>query len=108
MKTYKGYATTSDRPSHVVVEQNGRRSDLTLRLDIRHHSPTGFSWGYSGSGPAQLALALCADVLRDDTLAEHIYQRFKQLVISKIPAGEDFELREEDILETTRAIVRDS
>lgn len=35
--------------------------ELPLRLDLVNHSPTGFSWGYGGSGPAQLALAILAD-----------------------------------------------
>ena len=26
---------------------------------IVNHSPDGFNWGYNGSGPAQLALAVC-------------------------------------------------
>jgi hypothetical protein len=34
---------------------------LPLRLDIVNHSPTGFAWGYSGSGSAQLAVAILAD-----------------------------------------------
>ena len=32
---------------------------LSLHLEVRDHSPTGFAWGYDGSGPAQLALAWC-------------------------------------------------
>lgn len=36
---------------------------LSPRNDVRNHSPDGFQWGYGGSGPAQLALALCLDVL---------------------------------------------
>jgi len=28
-----------------------------------HHSPTGFEWGYGGSGPADLALNICESVL---------------------------------------------
>lgn len=42
---------------------------LEPRHDLRNHSPDGFEWGYSGSGPAQLALALAADVLGDDDRA---------------------------------------
>ncbi len=34
---------------------------LGPRLDLANHSPDGFSWGYGGSGPAQLALAILAD-----------------------------------------------
>jgi hypothetical protein len=32
---------------------------------------------YAGSGPAQLALALAADVLGDDERAQDVYQRLK-------------------------------
>ena len=43
------------------------------------HSPTGFEWGYVGSGPAQLSLALLADALGDDERAQDLYQQFKCL-----------------------------
>lgn len=36
---------------------NGPLLPLPLRTDLCNHSPTGFCWGYHGSGPAQLALA---------------------------------------------------
>jgi hypothetical protein len=36
---------------------------LDLRLDLRNHSPDGVEWGYDGSGPHQLALAVTADAL---------------------------------------------
>lgn len=31
---------------------------------VTHHSPTGFEWGYGGSGPADLALNILEVVLR--------------------------------------------
>ena len=34
------------------------RYKLPLYLEKIDHSPTGFAWGYEGSGPAQLAWAL--------------------------------------------------
>ena len=49
---------------------------------IYNHSPTGFSWGYGGSGPAQLALAILFDYLGDQSKAVQFYQRFKSLVVS--------------------------
>lgn len=30
---------------------------------VTHHSPSGFEWGYGGSGPADLALCLLQDAL---------------------------------------------
>ncbi len=50
---------------------------LPLRLDLANKSPTGFEWGYGGSGPSQLALALCADALDDEIAVLTIYQNFK-------------------------------
>jgi hypothetical protein len=58
--------------------------DLDPCLDLKNHSPTGFEWGYQGSGPAQLALAILADYLADDTLALEYYQDFKRDTISRI------------------------
>ena len=53
---------------------------LPLRLDLARHSPTGFEWGYEGSGPAQLALALLAYEYNDHA-AQHHYQEFKRTVV---------------------------
>lgn len=62
--------------------ENAPACPLPLRLDLRNHSPTGFAWGYAGSGPAQLALALLADALGDDELALQHYQEFKRRVVA--------------------------
>lgn len=51
---------------------------------IRNHSPTGFEWGYSGSGPAQLALALLFYALRDEGAAEAAHQEFKSEVVARL------------------------
>ena len=77
MKTYHGRRT--EYGCAVDVEENGEVYSLHPRHDLRNHSPTGFEWSYSGSGPAQLALALAADVLGDDDYAQEIYQRLKFL-----------------------------
>jgi hypothetical protein len=60
---------------------------LDPRFDLANHSPDGFEWGYGGSGPSQLALALCADALGDDERALAAYQRFKFRVVGKLPAA---------------------
>lgn len=60
---------------------------LNPRTDLRSHSPTGFAWGYAGSGPAQLALALLAHVLGDDDRALRLYQQFKDGVIAQLGAS---------------------
>ena len=60
---------------------------LDMRLDLRNHSPTGFSWGYRGSGPAQLGLAICAHVLQDDARAVLVYPMLVDRVISRQPSS---------------------
>lgn len=91
MKSYKGRRTDEG----CIVTVNG--VELPLRLDIRSHSPDGFNWGYGGSGPAQLALALLMDCCKDAYFAESHYQDFKRAVISRIE-GDEWELSDRDIL----------
>lgn len=64
-----------------VVTVNGQ--PLNPRLDIVEHSSTGFEWGFGGSGPAQLALAILAD-LYDKETALRYYQAFKDRVVSRL------------------------
>ena len=54
----------------------------------RNHSPDGFNWGYGGSGPAQLALAVTLEV----TGSAEGYQQFKWDVIAGLPQAQDFEI----------------
>lgn len=78
-KLYRG---TFKLMTEHVVTVNG--VPLPKRLDLATHSPTGFAWGYLGSGPAQLALAICADHLGDDAKARRIYQTFKLMVTATL------------------------
>jgi hypothetical protein len=70
---------------------------LELRLDLGDHSPTGFEWGYGGSGPAQLALALLADALGDDALALRLHQRFKWKSIAPIPRDREWWMTDKQV-----------
>lgn len=59
---------------------------------IKKHSPDGFEWGYAGSGPAELALAILAYVTGEgEKMAERpdLYQRFKFDVIAVWPKDVD-------------------
>lgn len=100
MKHYIG-ERTPDRREVLVLDKS--RPDggylLNPRHDLRNHSPDGFNWGYGGSGPAQLALALLADALGDDEKAQRLYQDFKFKVIGRLD-GDRFELSEENIRQT--------
>lgn len=50
---------------------------------IGEHSPDGFEWGYGGSGPAELALAILADHLDCEPPAA-LYQAFKAAVVANL------------------------
>ncbi len=86
MKSYHGRRTAQG--CEVCVREGGADRPLAPRLDLRNHSPTGFGWGYAGSGPAQLALALAADALGDDDRARAVYQRLKFKLVGSLPQEE--------------------
>jgi len=53
-------------------------------LDLARHSPAGFDWGYTGSGPAQLACALLLDYYDDESVAHQHYIQFRNAVVSQL------------------------
>lgn len=84
----------------VVLWRDADGAHASLPQRIVHHSPTGFAWGYSGSGPADLALnivelALHAlgyagrriDVYQGDcfALAWELHQEFKTDYVAQVP-----------------------
>ena len=69
----------------VLITVGGAPLDWRSSLAVRNHSPTGPAWGYGGSGPAQLALAILLAVT-DEATAERFYQQFKWSVIAPIEA----------------------
>jgi hypothetical protein len=107
--TCKTYIGTPHRDSisgqSLVTVCDGQKSEpLPLRLDLFNHSPTGFSWGYTGSGPAQLALALLADALGDDDLAVRLHQDFKFKVVACWPEGERWWITADQIMAVVKLI----
>lgn len=57
---------------------------------VYNHSPDGFNWGYGGSGPSQLALAILLKFFPKE-IASAQYQKFKWDVIAALPQS-DFEV----------------
>lgn len=108
-KTYIGQR--NDNRTLTVYTKRDRSSQslrkLDPRFDLRNHSPTGFESGYNGSGPAQLALAICADALGDDEKAQVVYQRFKVATIAGLPRDSDWELTEDQVLKTIKGLIED-
>jgi hypothetical protein len=107
---YEGNRGTGNGGAMVTVgrlDADGRVVDRHLlppRLDLRNHSPTGFEWGYGGSGPAQLALALCAHALGDDRRALEVYQHYKWQHVAGFK-GPGWRLTDEQIRADVAALV---
>jgi len=92
VKLYQGI------PPHTVLVLPTKTSSrpLPLCLDVRNHSQTGFSWGYLGSGPAQLALAICVDAVGRERALD-VYQGFKLRLIAQLPGDQPWMLTEHDV-----------
>ena len=69
-----------------VYRPNGLPLEPKRSQQVVNHSPTGFEWGYQGSGPAQLALAILLDITDNPEEACKNYQLFKLQVVGLIKA----------------------
>lgn len=102
MKTYIGERAGGE--ADVTVHDDGAVRRLDPRYDLVNHSPDGFEWGYGGSGPAQLSLALCADALGDGPKALRVYQYFKANVIARLPQPE-FQMTVDEVVAQCNVIL---
>lgn len=80
-----------------VLPTGGKPYQLALTTLGQRKSPTGFAWGYGGSGPAALAHAILFDLIGNETIAEGLYQDFKREVIALLPEGTGWIIREEAV-----------
>ena len=90
VRTYVGRQTTLGTAVEVWSTPVGDLRSMSCemlppRLDLWNHSPAGLEWGYLGSGPAHLALAILADCTGDDIYAKAMHQRFKMDCIGSLP-----------------------
>ena len=83
----------------VPIHYSKQIAPLDPCLKMVNHSPTGFAWGYQGSGPAQLAFALLYHVTKDKETSQRFYQRFKADVIGAMPMEGNWKLSYNDIVE---------
>lgn len=68
---------------------NGKKLSPAKSQKVWNHSPDGFNWGYGGSGPAQLALAICIELF--GIKGDFNYQNFKWDHIATLPQS-DFDV----------------
>jgi hypothetical protein len=76
-----------------IIDDNGKLKEITPEPSqkLYNHSPAGFNWGYSGSGPAQLALAILLELTSKDFALFH-HQDFKRDFIAGLEQEKDFEI----------------
>lgn len=72
------------------VYLDGKRLDPKPSQKVYNHSPDGFNWGYGGSGPAQLALAILLNFVPKET-ATQLYQGLKWSTVAGWPQGKDLD-----------------
>jgi len=116
MKVYRGYSDQGNAsgPVSLVVYEEGQKP-----YKLRHmimHSPSGMSWGYQGSGAADLALSVLADWLGEvaavpaherydhaiaaqiqETGAWLLHQEFKRDVVATLPQDRNVTINGVDI-----------
>ncbi len=74
--------------NHVSIYQGWRddegihilANDRPLR-HVMYHNPTGFEWGYGGSGPADLALSILAHYFKE----RHLNTAYLKKIHSDLP-----------------------
>jgi len=71
-----------------TVHVDGRVLSPLPSQRVWNHSPDGFNWGYGGSGPAQLALALLLRAGLASRTAVHLHQAFKWAFVAPLPQGD--------------------
>ncbi len=91
MATYAG--TRVDSCTEIIVTKDGVVLDPTPSQNLFNHSPDGFNWGFGGSGPAQLALALLLDSGIEQPL--QLYQKFKFAIVGGL--DDTWEMTTEEI-----------
>ena len=102
MKIFKGKKTPDSCIVELVNENYTTQLSPEKSLQIADHSPDGFQWGYSGSGPAQLAAAILNEITGDPELTRQYYQFFKSDHVSHW--GNDFEINEFQVRDWLRSI----
>lgn len=80
-----------------IVQADGKEIDPRRSQAVRNHSPDGFAWGYGGSGPAQLALALLLHAGLPDHVAGWLYQDFKGQIVSQWSQQANWLIRGSDV-----------
>lgn len=97
MKVYKGYRDNNGT-AHVDVLDLIETGVITSSLNhVVRHSPTGFEWGYHGSGPSELARCILLDMGYPEQKVDMVYQEFKRWRIAEYDQQQGWELHADSI-----------
>jgi hypothetical protein len=94
--TYLGKRNNSSMPQKIIIKIMYIDGTIEIEelLHINKHSLDGFEWGYSGSGPSDLALSILTDFCKRyelmNNIPEKFYQEFKLEIVSHL--DDKFEL----------------
>ena len=103
MKTY--YAKVGFRDSFQYQDKVWVKDDgvpdrvLSVRTPAGMHgphSPDGHAWGYSGSGPTQLAYDILVDLVGSE-IGRAVYMAFREQFIAPLDQNAGWELTEDTI-----------
>ena len=93
----KGLMKESQTEPRVYVEEEGAEpSLLEATEEATQHSPDGFSWGYSGSGPTALAHSILTDHL-GKLPPSNLTVSFRDKFLSPLDQEGEFEITEAEI-----------
>jgi len=85
MRIFRGRYDPAGARRIVTLDDRALELPALLAGEVRH-SPTGFNWGYHGSGPAELARAMLVTACPGEPAARHpaCYQEFKAEVLGRL------------------------
>jgi len=104
--------TINERGNLEIMKHSCSGIRTNVKRSIYRHSPTGFNFGYGGSGPADFALNLLL-MVTDNATANRLYQEFKwdfvgagendRLVIKRPEVDNWLQLKKEQLPISTEA-----
>jgi hypothetical protein len=110
----KVYKVVRDRGGEVRCQVETAVGDSYRLSHIVLHSPTGFEYGYGGSGPADLALSILCDLFEERPTSEQLnrgesvgwklHQDFKAGVVARQKREDDWSISEVEIMDWINAV----
>lgn len=90
MKTYRGKKSAGKLGDQVIIVEE---EPYRLKHIVRH-SPSGFNWGYGGSGPLDTALSILTDCLGRKQ-ADQLHEPFQRVFVATW--GNEWSISEKEI-----------